>query len=458
MKRFLLYSTVFMTVLSACSKKLDVDPLSAVDEEQVYTSDANIKKALNGAYDAVSSSAALGGDIQLYSELMASETVNGELRWGGTFNQPGEVFAKQVLTNNSYITATWAACYRAINICNGILANIDLVDDADQDRVKGEAQFLRGTMYFELVKLYSKPFAAGGSNLGLQLITEPTVKNTTEANFSPRSTVVDTYAQIVSDLSDAKALLPEENGFYATTQAASAQLSRVYLQMEDYVKARDEANTAISVATLNAGMSLNPDYADAFNNQENSSEDLFAIQVNSQDGANDMHLFWSIQAYGARDGDVDVLQKHMNLYAAGAADDRYAFFYRDGNVWRSGKWRLQYRNLPIIRLAEMYLTRAEANQRLGTSVGATPFQDISLIRSRVGLSTTLAYITLNNILLERKLELAHEGQAIHDLKRTRGTTAAGATAIPWDANRLVLPIPIRDVNASNGALEQNPGY
>jgi hypothetical protein len=124
------------------------------------------------------------------------------------------------------------------------------------------------------------------------------------------------------------------------------------------------------------------------------------------------------------------------------------------DTYRSGKWKFQYRNLPIIRLAEMYLARAECNFRLGTAIGATPFQDIQTIRSRVGLTTTQAYITLDNILRERELELAHEGQAIQDAKRLKKTV----DGLEYDANKLVLPIPQREINAANGALAQNEGY
>jgi hypothetical protein len=92
---------------------------------------------------------------------------------------------------------------------------------------------------------------------------------------------------------------------------------------------------------------------------------------------------------------------------------------------------------------------------LTTTVGATPLSDISTIRSRVGLGTTALYITLPNILLERKLELAHEGQAIHDIKRIQ----AKVGALFFDDNSLVLPIPIREINAvGSGILQQNTGY
>lgn len=447
MKKLFIFSFVALFFITSCSKKLEISPTQSIDESLVFTSDANIKAALNGAYDAVSNGFLIGGDLQLYAELLAAD---GEIRWDGSFNQPQEVYDKKMLTNNSYVTATWSNAYNAINICNNIIKAINIVNEDDRDRVKGEALFLRGLMYFELVKLYAKPYSAGNtaSSPGLQLISTPTIGNTSEANFVPRASLQKTYEFILSDLQEAKALLPEENDVYASTYVASAILSRVYLQMEDYANARDEADNVIE----NGPFELTSTYGAAFNNTSNSSEDIFAMQVTAQDGSNDMHTFWSISAYGARNGDVDVLNKHINLYEAG--DDRRALFYANGSVYRSGKWKFQYRNLPFIRLAEMYLTRAESNFRLGTSIGATPDEDINdVIRNRVNL--TPVTVTLDVIIKERKLELAHEGQAIHDIKRLKKSVDGFA----YNANQLVMPIPIREINAVGAdILKQNDGY
>ena len=129
-----------------------------MDEQSVFSTDANIKSALNGAYDVVSGGALLGGDLQMYSELLGA---GGEIRWVGTYQQPNEIYKKSMLTNNSFIRDTYTEAYRAINICNNIIAAIDIVKESDRDNVKGQALFMRGMLYFELVKLYSKPYSAG---------------------------------------------------------------------------------------------------------------------------------------------------------------------------------------------------------------------------------------------------------------------------------------------------------
>ena len=460
MKRYILIASAFMLTTTACNKELDILPQQSVAEESALSSDANVKKVLNGAYDAIASASLLGGDMQLFSELFAAD---GEIRWEGTYNQPREVWNKAILTTNSFVNAMWLDGYNAINISNNILSAIDVVNENDQDRVKGEALYIRGLMYFELVKLFAKPYSAGNvsSNPGLPIVLEPT-RAINESSYVARSTVEQTYTQIINDLTQAEALLPETNSVYAQKVAAAAMLSRVYLQMADYEGARDAADRAISYGK----QSIVTPYGKAFNsgrlletdNASPSPEDIFRIMVSSQDGSNSMHLYWSITKYGARAGDVSVLQKHLDLYDP--ADKRLALFYAGaGNTVgsgpiRNGKWRYNYSNIPVVRLAEMYLTRAEANFRLGTSVGATPLQDVNYIREKHAELPPLASVDLDDILLERKLELAHEGQGIHDVKRLK----LSVDGFAFDANELVLPIPLREINASNNVIVQNAGY
>lgn len=449
MKKIFLIIAIPALFFASCSKKLDINPTQSVDETLVFTSDANIKTALNGAYDVVSGADLMGGELQLYSELLGAD---GEISWVGTFNQPDEVYNKSIITTNSFVRDTWTEAYRAINICNGIIANISVVKEEDRDRVKGEALFLRGLMYFELVKLYAKPYSAGNvtSNLGVQIVTTPTVNGVIDAAHTvARSTVEQTYQQILSDLTSSKSLMSEDYGVYAGKYAAAAVLSRVYLQMADYAKARDEASDVIE----NSGAALEGQYSKAFNNTSPSSEDIFVLPITAQDGANDLHTYWSIADYGARDGDVEINQQHLDLYDP--SDNRLALFFDYGGGYiYSGKWLLQYKNIPLVRLSEMYLTRAEANFRLGTSTGADPLDDYNTVHERAGLTAATA-VTLDDITYERHLELAHEGQRIHDMKRLQQS----ADGFSFDANELVFPIPQRDVDAVGPTvLLQNPGY
>lgn len=433
-----------LVVLSGCNDQLDLKPQVAITEDVALSTDSNVKKALLGAYDALSNGNVLGGNLQMFSELLAG---SGEVFWTGTFNQPREIFSKSIAVTNTFVAATWTNSYNAINVSNNVLSAIDVVNDDDQNRVKGEALFIRGTTYFELSKLFGKPYSAGNAttNLSVPIILVPTREITSEL-LVPRNTVAEVYQRAIDDLTEAESLLPTDNDVFANKTAAAAMLSRIYLQMENYTGARDAANRAINYGEN----TLTDNYDDAFNNSSNSTEDVFAFQVTDQDGANNMFLYWSTSDYGARDGDVEILDAHLDLYEAG--DERLDLFFESNAAMRCGKWREQFKNLPVIRLAEMYLTRAEANFRLSTTVGDTPDDDVNEIRSRAGLSDASPY-SLNDILNERRLELAFEGQRIHDIKRLKLSVGSFA----FDANELVFPIPQRERNV-NSNLTQNPGY
>lgn len=449
-----IYFILLTLTLGACADQLDIKPQQSLPSNVATGTDGNVKRALLGAYDGLSgynanlvnpqAGSLWGGDVFLYSELLAA---NGEISWTGTFNQGREIAGKNILVNNSFVLNQWTGGYYTINICNNVLANIGVVDEEDRDRVKAEALFIRGSVYLELVRLFAKPYSAGSTttNLGVPIVLTPT-NLVTEQSMVARNTVEEVYQRILTDLTEAEELLPEENDVYATKSVAAAILSRAYLDMARYADARDAADRVIASEMFE----LTATYAEAFNNTSNSTEDIFATQVSEQDGNNSMQVYWSIPDFGGRDGDVQIEEKHLDLYDED--DDRLKLFYEGNGAIRSGKWKLQFRNVTVVRLAEMYLTRAEGNFREGTSVGDEPINDINLIRDRVGLDPHLV-LTLDDILLERKLELAHEGQAIHDLKRLQGS----ADGLSYNADRMVFPIPVREINA-NKSLKQNDGY
>ncbi len=128
----------------------------------------------------------------------------------------------------------------------------------------------------------------------------------------------------------------------------------------------------------------------------------------------------------------------------------------------SSKWGKHDANINVIRLAEMILTRAEANFRNGSSIGADPLDDINAIRERAGV-VPWDNLDLDMIREERFRELAFEGHALHDLCRFKGSVVAPAgspfagESISWDDGRLVLPIPQREIDV-NPNLVQNEAY
>ena len=438
-----------LAVVAGCGKILDLQPSQSLSDVDAINSDRNVKNVLIGAYALFAQPGIYRGCLLRDAELLGG---NGELQWAGTYIDPRQIYNKTMLATNSEAYYQWFNSYQVINSCNNVLSALSVVADADRDRVEGEARFLRGFMYFDLVRFFAKQYNFAGSNdqMGVPLVLTPTRIIDTSV-FVGRKTVEEVYTQILMDLTTAAAKLPEDNGVYASRGAANALLSRVYLQMGQYADARDAADAVIS-----SGMyTLLTNYADVFNQDDNTAEDIFVTQITTQDAlGSSMTEFFSVPDFGGRDGDIHILDAHLNLYPAGDLRKDLFFSYNGFNF--CGKWNNLYGGVNLIRLAEMYLTRAECNARLGTEVGATPTDDYNLIHTRAGLTPLAAgTATLDTILYERRLELAFEGFMIHDIRRLHESF----DIYSWDDDKLVMPIPARELDA-NPALksEQNPGY
>ena len=440
---------MFTMLLASCGDKLDINPIDTVESDLAIKTSADVEGLLVGAYNALSDGDLLGGNMQRDSELMGD---GGEIFWDGTFTAPGEIYAKNMLITNDQARATWLDGYNCINICNLVLKNLNLVTEDRVGRVEGEAKFIRGLAYFELVRLYARTYTDGDPSInpGLPIVTE----NDDQYALIGRNSVEDVYNLVISDLTEASLLLPEVNNFFATKYSAFAILSRVYLMQNDYANATVYADSVIQSGEF----SLNADFADAFNktslqgsnrdaNGNASKEDVFAIQITSQDGINNLNTFFASADFGGR-GDIYIDPPHFDLYEPG--DERRNLFYDDD--FYTARFNNLFGNVPIVRLSEMYLTRAEGNFREGTTVGDTPLNDIDLVRARANLGTA-GVLTIDAILRERRIELAFEGHQLHDLKRTQ-RDIGGYT---FDDPFLIFPIPFREITI-NPNLEQNEAY
>lgn len=444
------FLTVGLLLLGSCAKQLDIEPVNTIDSGNAVATSGDVEALLVGAYDALGDADVLGGNIQRDADLLGDD---GEIFFDGTFVAPDEIFRKNMLLTNAQAETTWLDTYRAINITNNVLANLEVVTAAKRNRVEGEAKFLRGLMYFELVRMFGKTWLDGtpSANPGVPLVLMPTLEITEQDKMS-RNSVAEVYAQVIKDLTEAEAALPVGNGFFAAKAAAAAILSRVYMMQARYPEA-----AAAATRVIDSGRYALVDIEQVFDlrvnaNGANTAEDIFAMQVTSQDGTNSLNVFFGAAEFGGR-GDIIIEDAHLALYEPG--DKRGELFYEGdiGNIY-SSKWINAFGNVKIVRLAEMYLTRAEANLRTNAAVGATPAADLNLVRARAGLAPLpAATLTVADILKERNLELAFEGHRIHDLKRTKGNVGD----LTFDSSKLVFPIPQRERDA-NTNLTQNPGY
>lgn len=434
-------TVVFM---AGCDSRLDVKPTQSIEESTALATSQDVEVTLIGAYDGLSSINLYGGAVQYSGDLLGDDA---EVRFGGTFATLDELWRKTMTTTNGQTQTTWLQAYNTINRANNVLASLDKVVASKKNSVEGEARFIRGLIYFDLVRFWGKAWGDGdnGTNLGVPLVTTPT-RIVSEADSRSRATVAAVYTQVLEDLTKAESLLESiSDAGFASKNAAQAILARVYLQQGNYAAARDAANRVITSSQF----ALTSTFEEAFEDASNDSEIIFKIKVSDQDGANDLNTYYAPSTFQGR-GDIRIQAKHLALYGAG--DTRGLFFVKASNNNYTAKFLDQYGDVPVTRLAEMYLIRAEANQRLTTTVGATPLNDVNIVRARAG-AKALTTVDLNAILAERKLELAFEGLQVHDAKRLKRNVGT----LTFSDNKLVVPIPQREID-TNKSLVQNPGY
>jgi len=452
MKKFIYI--LIITVAFASCEVFDTAPQESISDEGAITSASGLQAALGGLYSQLQGSY-YSGDIFFLSDV-SSDIAQSV----GTWDFYREMDTYVINADNGEVLALWDAIYEVANQANNIIAEAPNVEDASQeliDQSLGEAYFARGLAFFDAARIWGGiPGVIG--DLGVPIPTEPS----REASFPERPSLQATYDQVEADLNQALNLLPETNSFGAgrvDKAAARALLARYHLYMGEYAQASDFASQVIN----DGRFMLLPNIADVFAG-ENTAESIFELQFNNADQSN-LRLWYAPGAIGGR-GDLAAHDEFYN--AIPDNDERKALFGFDevgGFIYPTKYIKAgDIDNAHILRIAEMYLIRAEAD--LMENKG-DPTADVNAVRTRSGLDPLAGPVTLDDILDERKVELAFEGHRWFDLLRTGRaltvlasvprTNTPGDPAMLTDPQRQLFPIPNLDLNA-NANLVQNEAY
>ncbi|NER15422.1 RagB/SusD family nutrient uptake outer membrane protein [Leptobacterium flavescens] len=470
MKKFKII-TLFVSILAfiSCENQLDVIPEDNVATNTVFSSRATINGAVVGIYSK-NQSGDLNGMGQLMSDFM-SDNVN----FVGSFPSLQEVDQFETLATNTSIDNIWLDAYELIGAANNVIVNLPPIDindvtggltEEDKTQFVAEAKFLRAVTYFQLVNLFAQPFQiSGGTNLGVPLVLQPFEGGDISQFQLERSTVNQVHAQIEQDLMEAIADLPENNGVRAEAGSARALLARLYLYREQWAQAADFANQVIQSGQY----SLAPNY-DFYDNNPTSSEHVFVVVNTPTDGpqepagSDEVYVNFYNPAPGGR-GDAPFSQDLLDAFAAEPGDRRFddlsapATDAGGNDTFFTTKYPDITNNASdgmVLRITEMYLIRAEANLRGGTTTGDTPLNDINLLRNRASLAN-LGSVDLDAILLERRKELCFEGHRRMDLLRNNlNLRPGGGAATAPGADKVIFPI-VDDEITNNPNITQNPG-
>ncbi len=470
------------------------EPAQDLPSSSAFERVQDLQAALVGAYDGIQTGANLIGDYHTNTEMVANiMSDNGE--WRGSFPSYIDVYNRQMTSDNAEANATWRNGYGAINQANLVLAALETLEDPNltpeiEGQLRAEALFIRGMVHFELVRLYALPWNANsGASPGIPLITEP-VSGTADITFPPRATVAEIYDQAERDLETAANSFPTSEVEYgrANRFAALGYLAEIAFQQGRYADAAELAGQVIA-----GPFSLTPEPVGAFIN-EGSSEEIFAISNTTQDNPGVNGSLTTFHHLQGRGGDVIVSQDlKANGFDAIVTAEQEAALAAQGqtvvdlrftqlvsinpmtgvlNIEKYEDFAGNGDDAMIQRLAEYILMRAEALART-QGVNQESVDLLNQIRARalvvqnaagepVGDESAVLYEVgdfasadelIEAIILERRVELAFEGNRIHDLKRL----ARDVRGLPYNNGFLIFPIPQREIDA-NGMLTQNEGY
>lgn len=442
-----------------CRKFLELEPpKTSLVSEHVFATDATAIAALSNIYFFLASNGYASGSINSIATVTAFSS--DELETYTDTKDLNELYNNNMLSGNLYATGIWSGAYNMIYMTNALMEGLEksaTISKAVKDQLTGEALFIRAFTHFYLYNLFGD----------VPYINSTDYRANAKASRLP---IAEIRAQLITDLKRAKTLVnPDYSGFgqervRVNKWAVTALLARVYLYAEKWEDAAQEAGLLIANSELYKILPLK----DVF--LKNSREAIWQLKPidqgrNTNEGSllvmNAKPLTFGLRADFASGFEAGDLRRDswIGVYTLGAEHWYYPF-----------KYKIKLNGLPleeysmVLRLAEQYLIRAEANARLNLLPAA--IADVDVIRFRAGLtkiSITSPLIAKDELLKviekERKSELFAEwGHRWLDLKRSGNIDVElGNKKSEWLSSDALYPIPESEMRL-NPYLIQNPGY
>ncbi|MEO6168931.1 MAG: RagB/SusD family nutrient uptake outer membrane protein, partial [Chitinophagales bacterium] len=482
---------VFLFLTGSCKDFLDKIPQGNLTQENFPESAEDALLATNAVYNTLRNWSYHSGGYPIL-DIMTDDAHKGS-NPSDQANNIGPYDDFTISTSQEPLGAWWNSLYEGIKRANVVIEKVPEInmDETLRNRYVGEARFLRGLYYFDLVRAW------GGVPIVTSTVLELKV---------PRSSKEEVYAQVEGDLLFAIDNLPEKTGLNpadygrATKGAAKALLAKVYLFEGDYQNA---ASYALEV--INGGVySLDPDFGHTFSlDGQYNSESVFEIgaiefegtenggnqYANTQGVRGTPNRGWGFNrpSINLRDSfEPQDPRMEATIIFLGEVIDGVTILgdgstpdvtYTDASnsvvkeiecynqkVWIPGTSTSEQwgHNRRLLRYAEVLLIAAEALNENGQSADGLLYLNQVRARARQGNNSILADITETNkdalrdlIIKERRWELAMEGVRFWDLVRTgKAAQVLGSLGFQTNKNEL-LPIPQTEIDISQGTLDQN---
>ena len=476
MKKYLIIGLGLISVISSCKKsELELFPYNQIETTQAFTNEAGASLALNGMYYGLRVAGGYYVQNWAISNEVASDNVIINSSGPGRLSQR---FIHNWQYNGDNTIGLFQDGYTMVRRANAIIENIDKVPSTPAfiNNTKGQALACRAMVYFDLARVYSKsPLNASATDYTVPYVTttiDPTIKPANES-------ISGFYDKIIADLNAAKSLIAVSNPVgQLNLTAVNALLSKVYLYKGDYTNCIAASSSALGNTPSLSDLTTCPlVWKDA-----SEAGVIFKIKNTDLDGITTQGVNYYQKVAGGIKSEYVVDYAFYQLFTVN--DVRKAAYtavspYNGTNqihvVKFAGRTGSPAGNLDakVLRAAEVLLNRAEAYYKSGNEPMA--LADIILLKSKryIGYVNDLlaGQALLDEINLQRRLEMAFEGDRFLDLKRrnlpvqrsTFGDISDG-TGITYVFKTLAagdykfnFPIPQNEINF-NTNLKQVPGY
>lgn len=470
--KYLIFGISSFIMLSCGDDFLEPTPESAISAEGYFENTEQVENAVIGMYDAIQgvNSNDLDDNFSVQREYYITEMRSDNTRTKSSEGEAAQFESYTVTASNGIVANYYISFYEIIYRANLVLENLDAASEEKAAFFEGEAKFVRAYAYFNLVRLY------GDVPLVDRLIgpLEKEIAYTRVASS-------EIYDLIISDLQTAIQNLDNSYVNRASKAAAQTLLAKVYLTMGTNYP---EAQMLLESVIASGDYSLEPNFKDVFYT-ENNNEVIFAIGYTSDLTSDSQNISAEWLNSVGRTSGVNYVTADAREALDAMGGNRTEYSYRQDPAQPTQYQVVKY--LPngdeslgieptasnpelagndwiVIRYADVLLLHAEAilagGQETSSTAAINSFQEV---RERAGLTTPVTSITKQDLLDERRVELAFENHRFFDLVRF-GVAQEVLSAFSdengysFSATDLLLPIPQREINLSNGVMEQNPGY
>ncbi len=456
------------SVIAFSCDVLEQEPETQISDQGAFTNEKSADAALAGMYHQLQAAGYYGRNFQIISDVSAD--IGQSI---GTWDFYRELDTYALDASNLEVTNFYTAAYQAVNQANNLIASVPAIEmaEAKKSNITGQAYFVRALAFFDLNRTFGGVPGKVGTK-SVVLPTEPS-RGVNDGLYPTRPDLAAGYTQVKNDLTQALSLLPEAQSSDAFSRSravkstARALLSRLHLYLGEW----DDVITQSTAVINDSRYTLVANYADIFAGKL-TSEAIFEIEFNNADQSGIRNWYLpSTGGLGGR-GDLAMHTDFVNEIRSNPNDSRGAMF--GFNSAQGVYYPLKYQkpgnidNTHVLRIAEMYLNRAEAYANKNSI--ALAVADLDMIRNRAGLADYSGAMTQEAVLLaiekERAYEFHIEGHRFFDLVRTgRALVVLSAvnrtnSSVPiaiGQAFKQILPIPRVDI-ISNTNLEQNEGY